>query len=137
MKELNWRVWMTAFAGLFAMGAAAADDAREPGLLPPISLQAPFAGEPLILSEANPAQPTDAGPGETGRSTLELLPPPPAPTAEETLDRRMPPKSVLARSDRPRPPASSAPPPARRWWTVKSSSARGWARSSRPAPAVR
>jgi hypothetical protein len=138
MKTFPTRAWPAALAGLILTNVGYAQDAREPGLLPPISLQAPFAGEPLVVSEENPAEPLESPVGKSGRSTLDLLPPPPAaalPDPDRTLTVT---PGTSARGSRVRshaaPPASSA----RRWWTAKSSSTtRLFSRASRAAPAER
>ena len=139
MKPFHARAVLAPLTGLILTGALYAQDSREPGLLPPISLQAPFGGEPLVVSEANPAEPLDSPVGPPGRSTLDLLPPPPAavpPPAPERAHAAAP--SAAARGERHRPPGVSPVSPARRWWTAKSSSpARLWTRTARPAPAPR
>jgi hypothetical protein len=127
---------LAAVAGLMLAGPGFAQEIREPGLLPPISLQSPFSGEPLVVSEANPTEPVESPVGQSGRSTLDLLTLP-SPAAPAPAPDRSPGGSA-ARGERLRAPGTPAISPARRWWTAKlSTQSRFFNRTARTAPAER
>jgi hypothetical protein len=133
MQALQTRTLLASLVGLILTNAAMAQDVREPALLPPVSLQAPFAGEPLLVSEANPAEPIQSPVGQSGRSTLELLPPPPAASVSGPLPGS-PGASPRGERRSPTSPWASA----RRWLSAKPSmSARLWSRSARATQDVR
>lgn len=136
MNTFHARAFLAAVTGLILTDAGYAQDVREPGLLPPISLQAPFAGEPLVVTEAEPDEPLESPVAQSGRSTLDLLPPPPTislPVPDRTITVA---PGTSARGSRARSHSSLTAPAGRRWWTAKSSPAtRLFSRASRSTPA--
>lgn len=77
---------LAALAGLIYTQAATAQDLTQPALLPPASLQGPFAGQPLAHSETNPAQSLDLSTLSGAPATTDLIPQPGIPASTGTYD---------------------------------------------------